>query len=289
MFSAVSRPETPLLLTSTQVAQTLGVGVSSIKRWTNEGQLESTRTAGGHRRYYPDAVRQFAQARGLPTAGLPRVETEAPRTETADAGAVRAALLTALRYGDAAEASALIGWNLARLADRSTFVDRVVGEAMRIIGVGWSEGDWTVDEEHRASHIIAEVLDGVRPESRRERGRTALLAAPPGELHDLPLRMVRLVLEWNGWSTDYYGADVPWSALEHAVARGRGTLLALTARSGAPFETDEFRSLVRECQARGARVAAGGEWARGGARRALGYARLRTLHGFEAWLRAQPA
>lgn len=285
----MSRPERNLLLTSTDVAQALGVGVSSVKRWTNDGKLQSMRTAGGHRRYALEAVHRFARERGLPTESLPRLESERPRTEPGDSAQIRDALLDALQTGDTAEASALIGWSLARLADRSSFLDRVVGETMRLIGEGWAAGSWTVDQEHRASHIVAAVLDSVRPKERAERTRVAILGAPPGELHDLPLRMVRLVLEWNGWSTDYYGADVPWSALDHAVARGRAALVALTARTSTPFESAEFRILVRECQARGIRIAAGGEWARGGARRELGYARLRTLHGFERWLEVETA
>lgn len=274
------------LLTSTEVAQSLGVGVSSIKRWTNEGRLESTRTAGGHRRYFLDAVHRFAKARGLPTDALPRLDSaSSPHTAASDPEEIRAALLEALKSGDAADAASLIGWSLSRAADGAFFLDRVVGEAMRLIGEGWARGSWSVDEEHRASHLVAEVLDRMRSDAAGERARTAILAAPPGELHDLPLRMVRLVLERNGWVTEYYGADVPWSALEHAVARGRAAVLALTARSSAPFESGEFRNLVRECQARGTRVVAGGEWARGGGRRELGYARIRTLRGFEAWLR----
>src|ERR1043166_9611056 len=39
------------LWTSAEVARAFRVGVSSIKRWTDEGELESVRTPGGHRRY----------------------------------------------------------------------------------------------------------------------------------------------------------------------------------------------------------------------------------------------
>jgi excisionase family DNA binding protein len=280
------------LLTSTEVAQALGVGVSSVKRWTNEGHLETQKTLGGHRRYTVDAVRRFAAARGLRTDALPAPPPAAAELDATSMGPdeIRSALLAALRSGNAGDAQELVRWSVTHLADRAAFLDRVVGEAMRLIGEGWAAGEWSVDEEHRASHIVAEVLDRMRPEGRRpDDPRTALLAAPPGELHDLPLRMVRLVLEWNGWATEYYGADVPWSALEHAVARGKAALVALTARSSDAFESDAFRDLVRECQARGTRVAIGGEWARGGARRELGYARLRTLHGFQGWLKAQTA
>ncbi|HSN69675.1 MAG TPA: helix-turn-helix domain-containing protein [Thermoanaerobaculia bacterium] len=281
--------EKKALLTTTEVAVALGVGVSSIKRWTNEGRLESTKTVGGHRRYALEAVHRFAGARGFPVASLPPLESPpTARSGPMSADEIRGALLTTLQSGDAGEARALIGWSLTTLAERASFLDRVIGEAMRLIGEGWAEGEWSVDQEHRASHIVAEVLDRMRPEAPPDPGaRRSILAAPPGELHDLPLRMIRLVFEWNGWRTEYYGADVPWEALEHAVARGGADLVALTARSGEPFEREEFRALVRECQARGVRVAAGGEWARGGARRPDGYARIRTLHGFQSWLRRE--
>jgi MerR family transcriptional regulator, light-induced transcriptional regulator len=278
------------LWTTTEVARALGVGVSSIKRWTNEGKLESTKTAGGHRRYAVDAVHRFARTAGFPLGALPQLEEpgSGDEIERMSAEEVRRELLAALRGGDAAEARALIAWSLTSVAERASFLDRVIGEAMRLIGEGWAGGEWSVDEEHRASHIVAEILDRMRPPPDLARPwRAAILASPPGELHDLPLRMVRLILEWSGWRTDYYGADVPWGALEHAVVRGGAELLALTARSGAPFETDEFRALLRESQARGTRVIAGGEWARGGTRRELGYARIRTLRGFEAWLKRE--
>lgn len=270
------------------MAQALGVGVSSIKRWTNEGRLEATKTLGGHRRYGIDAVHRFARSAGLPLDSLPPLEEPpaAPEIERMSPGEIRDELLASLRAGDAGEARALIGWSLSSVAERASLLDRILGEAMRLIGEGWAEGEWSVDEEHRASHIVAEILDRMRPAAARDgSGRAAILASPPGELHDLPLRMVRLVLEWSGWRTDYYGADVPWSALEHAIVRGGADLLALTARAAEPFETDEFRALLRDSQARGIRVVAGGEWARGGTRRDLGYARIRTLHGFEAWLK----
>jgi len=39
------------LLTTKQAADILGVGTTSIKRWSDEGKLPAYKTAGGHRRY----------------------------------------------------------------------------------------------------------------------------------------------------------------------------------------------------------------------------------------------
>lgn len=278
--------ERKVLWTSTDVAEALSVGVSSVKRWTEEGRLESTKTIGGHRRYDPEAIRRFADAKGLPTDKLPPSEPP-PAASIADLSAdeIRLELLRVLKQGDGSEARKLIAYPIATIADRTAFLDRVLGEALRLIGDGWSEGTWSVEEEHRASYIVSEVLDGMRPPGER-RIRRAVLAAPPGELHDLPLRMVRLVLEWSGWATEYYGADVPWTGLEYTVVRQRPDLLALTARTAEPFDEEEFENIVRECRIRGTRIALGGEWARGGVHhRETGYTRFRTLRGFEAWIR----
>jgi photoactive yellow protein len=39
------------LLTTRQAAEIVGVGTTSIKRWSDEGKLPAIKTAGGHRRY----------------------------------------------------------------------------------------------------------------------------------------------------------------------------------------------------------------------------------------------
>lgn len=275
------------LWTSADVAAALGVGVSSVKRWTDEGRLESTKTLGGHRRYAVEAVRRFAVARGLSTERLPPAAPQPdPGLEALSADQLREHLLDALHRGDGERARRLVSQPFSPLPDRTSWLDRVVGEAMRKIGEGWAAGTWTVDEEHRASYLVADIVDRLRPSIVTQEGkRLAVLATPPGELHDLPLRMVRLVLDWAGWRSDYFGADVPWSSLRTAVERERPDLLLLSARGAEPFESVEFEELMRLCLALKVRIAVGGEWARGGVHRETGYTRFRTLRGFESWVR----
>jgi photoactive yellow protein len=47
------------LMTTRDVADLLGVGVSSVKRWTEQGDLPCVRTAGGHRRFESATVDRF--------------------------------------------------------------------------------------------------------------------------------------------------------------------------------------------------------------------------------------
>lgn len=262
------------LWTSTEAARALGVGTSSIKRWTDSGELRAVKTPGAHRRYTLEALHAFAAGRGLPSGLLPPLdapEVKPSRTKR------RSTLLDAARSGDAAAVRGLVAPVTNDLVARAAFLDETVGAALREIGDRWHAGSLSVAEEHRATHLIAAALDHLRPAVVSADARVALLVCPPGELHELPLHLVRLVFEWGGWQTDFVGANTPWEALEGAIARV--DLVAFTARSGEPFRTREFRRFVARCRARNVDVIVGGEWCRGGPGRDA-VQRFRTLRGF---------
>src|SRR5207253_6070005 len=118
-------------------------------------------------------------------------------------------LFDALLKGDAAIVRQLVNPRAGSIAQRAAFLDRVVGDALREIGERWMNGTLSVDQEHRASHLVAEAVDLLRPVPPTGGRPLALLACPPAEDHELPLRMVRLVLEWHGWPAQLAGARPP--------------------------------------------------------------------------------
>lgn len=275
------RPRGGRLWTSAEAARAFRVGVSSVKRWTDEAELESVRTPGGHRRYTLGALHRFAAARRLPTDLLQPLDSAIELPKPPDI-----TLYEALVRGDAGAVRSLVTPDLDGMAKRATFLDRVVGDAMREIGDRWERGELGIDEEHRASCMLEEAIDRLRPPIATE-GRLALLTCPPDELHDLPLRLVRLFLEWGGWRTELMGANLPWDSSMAAVERARPALLAFTARGGESFRCADFTRLLAHCRERGVRVAVGGEWARGGGAAQRDYVRFRSLRGFERWLRTR--
>jgi methanogenic corrinoid protein MtbC1 len=276
------QPRNVGLWSSAEVAHAFRVGVSSVKRWTDEGELKSVRTPGGHRRYRLAAIYEFARIRNLSTERLPALderELEEPLPLPADV-----TLFDALMKGDTDAVRKLVTPNVDTLTRRATFFDRVVGEALHEIGDRWERGELEVEQEHRASYLIAESLDRLRPRPATD-GPLAALACPPGEQHEMPLKIVRLVLEWSGWRTEYAGAQLPWTSARSLVQRLSPALLAFTSRTSEPFEQTDFGHLVDFCNARGTTVVTGGEWARGGVSLERGYLRFRSFRGFERWLR----
>lgn len=279
--------ETEALWSSADVAAAFGVGVSSIKRWTDQGRLESVKTIGGHRRYRLEAIYSFARAQKLPTHSLPPLEVDIDPESTTDAEIVDS-LLEELDAGNVESAGRLLTGYLGRVADPTGFLDRVVGELLHRIGALWAEGNWTVEKEHRSTYGIAEAIDRARSPEPME-GNLALLACPPGEMHAVPLHMLRYVLCANAWRTDFLGANVPWDSIHAAVAEMRPRLVLLSARSEVPFNAPEFTKLVATWRKTGATACVGGSWARGGSRKTDDLKRFRTLAGFERWLRSEHA
>ncbi len=76
----------------------------------------------------------------------------------------------------------------------------------------------SVAHEHFASNLLRGRLLAMARGWDRGAGPRAVLAAAPGELHDLPLIMFGLALRERGWRNTYLGADTP---LETAAAATR--------------------------------------------------------------------
>jgi methanogenic corrinoid protein MtbC1 len=95
---------------------------------------------------------------------------------------------------------------------------------MKRIGEGWQHGHLRIWEEHLASAAVRTIVESLHPRvmalkaAGTTAGRSVLLACPPGEAHDLGLRMLADVFEVNGWTAFYLGADTPTIQIADAAA-----------------------------------------------------------------------
>jgi excisionase family DNA binding protein len=202
-------------MTSAEAARLLGVGPTSVKRWSDAGLLACVRTAGGHRRFTRTEVERFQSGQRSATAAEPgELERWIRRLEgDADPHAIVSALL--------AERARLSSW--WRTAD-------LVGEVLVELGRRWQQGKISVLDEHLASERLSRALARCAESiALRSGAPRALLASALSDDHTLGLQLAELCLRERGWNVVWGGRAVPEAELERRVRDGSCRLLGLSA------------------------------------------------------------
>jgi methanogenic corrinoid protein MtbC1 len=107
---------------------------------------------------------------------------------------------------------------------------------LRHLGQRWADGTVDVATEHFASNLLRARLAGLARGWGQGHGPCAVLACPPGELHDLPLLAFGVVLHRNGWRIVYLGADTPLPDLGRTVEEKRPDVVILAAVTPERFQ-----------------------------------------------------
>ncbi len=224
------------ILSTRSVAEVLGVSEATVKRWADAGTLRCFRTPGGHRKFRLRDVKAFLADQQEGDGVPPEPVIAAPTGElSAEQREARALALAADVDG---LVSLVANQRLKGMTLAHTF-DRVIGPALHDIGAGWAAGRLSPAQEHIASNAVIDMLARVRPlverTSRADRGR-ALCACLGDEYHDIPVRMVGLILSCEGYRTAMVGANVPAGDLALMIAGDPPAVLALSASACANAE-----------------------------------------------------
>ena len=83
-----ARVEMDELITTKMAAELLGVGTTSIKRWSDEGKLPAFKTAGGHRRYRRADVERLLQRKAHEEEIQQELHTRLPSLSRAEIDAL---------------------------------------------------------------------------------------------------------------------------------------------------------------------------------------------------------
>jgi MerR family transcriptional regulator, light-induced transcriptional regulator len=201
-------------------ADRLGVHYQTAYRWVRDGTLAAVKV---HGTYVVDEVEidRCKASRSAPQP--PPVETRVRAWEPHVAR-----LHGALRSGDRAGASAVVGRLHAGGIPPVQLCDHLIAPAMAAIGDDWEAGRLTVAEEHRASAISEAVVAGIAGRTRGRPRGVALVAAPAGEAHSLPVAMASAVLEAEHWQVHHLGADVPHDDLVDLAERENAHVVVLS-------------------------------------------------------------
>jgi MerR family transcriptional regulator, light-induced transcriptional regulator len=220
-----------------ELSRRLGVSDHVLRAWESRyGLLQPVRSAGGFRLYSEadeSRVRRMQAhlARGLSAAEAARAvlgeDNGADRAAPA-AGELPGALRQALDAFDEPAAQAVLDRLMSDLSLPAVLRD-VVMPYLAELGERWERGTASVAQEHFASNLIRGRLAGLARGWGNGHGPRAVLACPPGELHDLALMVFGIVLNRNGWRIDYLGMNTPVEELARTVDARRPDLVVLAA------------------------------------------------------------
>lgn len=183
-----------------------------------------------------------------PDIGTLRATIDRCLAERDRPGAVRAAL-------DAVSSDSI---------DIETLYTAVLGPLLTHTGNAWQNGLTAVWEEHFASATVRTIIESLsldvaeRSDRVPRNGRTIVLACPPGEYHDLGLRMLSDRLSLAGWHAIYLGADTPVPDIANAARAVGAQTVALSAATH--YNRMLLRDVIDDLSDRlpGVRVGVGG-------------------------------
>ncbi len=222
------------------MARLLGVSEASVKRWADSGLLAAEKTAGGHRRFRPEAVAAFRResrstetGRAAPPVAANELARDLNESRRGDAGvdAPWEKLFASLIEGRSEEASAMLASLCLHGQSIASVADSTLCPAMRQVGDLWRAGELSVAEEHIATRTALDALRSLRGVSatREPTNLTALCCTVEEDYHELPIHLTALVLEAEGWDAISLGTSTPFYALAEAVARFRPRLVCVTS------------------------------------------------------------
>jgi len=251
-------------LSTTQVAAALGVSVSTVKRWVEDGVLPAEKTAGGHRKLLLANVLEVARRERLPTSDLGRlVGAPRRRAKSVDTTSLEKSLYQAMLTGQGDEVRQLIlGAYQSGIAIES-IADQIISPALCRIGHDWEMEKIDVMHEHRGTQLCAAALFELKAmlERRVKRNRpVAIGGAPAHDYSVLPTLLAQMVLLDAGWEAVNLGANTPLGSLQRAVVEMRPRLAWLSVSHLDHCDTfmREYRDFYHAAEQKGVAVVVGG-------------------------------
>jgi excisionase family DNA binding protein len=248
---------------TSQVAQALGVSVTTVKRWVDTGILPAYKTAGGHRKLLMADVLRLTREGGLPQADLSRLDPRIIQQDSPSPAQLCNTLSVALRDADITLARSIIFSAYQSGLPIETIADQIISPVMSQIGHDWMIGRLDVLHEHRATQICTSVLYELKAtlEANAERDRPVAVGGSPENDHYLLANLLaQMTLLDAGWHAINLGPHTPIASFRLALTELRPQIVWLSINHLADPERflAEYTEFYREAGRYGVAVAVGG-------------------------------
>jgi len=247
---------------SHDAAKMLGVNVSTIKRWTDEGKLECIKSIGGHRKF---TMEHFAEFLGKNNKKVSKINVF-PIEEDSDLEISHHILKGNFDYlaDYVLEQAFLSNRNRVQHVMNGLYLsqyplhkiyDNLITHVLYKIGDLWESDDKTITEEHIATQTIRDSivrLQGIIRTPKEITGK-ALCLNLANEMHDIALKMVDHILELKGFKVLFSGQITPVIKMEKIFETFKPDRIYVSSTiidnlNFAQLEFDKFCSLSEKYQ-----------------------------------------
>jgi DNA-binding transcriptional MerR regulator/methylmalonyl-CoA mutase cobalamin-binding subunit len=236
------------------VIRRTGLSADVLRAWEKRYQAVSPDRSGGGQRLYSDddltrlTLLQQVTSNGRNISQVARLDADQLRALLVEDAAAALAVgndRTAAKTPDLLDrlldaAARLDGEELDRQLRRSTLqlgaaaaIERVIVPFLHEIGARWHRNELNPAHEHLASAVVQRNLHrlleggGVATDAPR-----IVVAALPGERHEIGLQVVAAVAAGEEWRVVYLGADLPIETIASATRQSEARVLAISVVSG---------------------------------------------------------
>ncbi|MFJ6752685.1 MULTISPECIES: B12-binding domain-containing protein [unclassified Streptomyces] len=175
-------------------------------------------------------------------------------------GDVRAAFDDCLVHADEEGAVALTVRLLQDGVRAEDILLGLVAPAQQRVGTRWASGEWTVAQEHGATHVsersVATVAAATPEPGPAGTAGAVLVTCSDGEWHTLPARLLAEVLRVRGFHVRFLGGHVPAAQLVSDLHQNAPDVVALSCTL--PMRLPLAHGLIQVCRPAGVPVLAGG-------------------------------
>lgn len=252
------------LFSTSEVARLLGIDESTVKRWSDSGDLECIKTRGRHRRFAVSSIMRFIQKNGLQVpetaAAMFRLPELTARIIVGDLSSLISEFQRALLEGDADRSLEVfrVGWTSG--LSLAGFFSNILYPVLSHLNTERASGGLDLHDfrlaEKTARTVLARIQNDVAIDEQE--GRIAVAACYENEPWEIDLDCVCLLLRARGWKVFQYGADMGVEQLVRAMEVRRAHLVLLSARAvedGWKFQNDVSAILAPAVKRAGAALA----------------------------------
>lgn len=255
---------------SVEAAKILGVNVSTIKRWTDEGKLHCIKTAGGHRKfmmkhlgnYVKENKKKNTEINLFPMDNQKDLEVSYRIMKRDYEYLINYIMKESIACHSDKVQKVLNGLYLGQCPLHEIY-DKLVTPVLHKFGDLWHRNKLTIVEEHFGSQTIRDSiirLQGIINIPKRKSGRAVFLNLS-SELHDIALKMAANILELRGFQIFFSGQNTDVLHIGQVLEKIEPDRLYISITWPEEIEKtqQELDEITEYCQKLGTKIFVGGQ------------------------------